>query len=181
MTAKKPPRKTTEMKDGDPARPVAPIKFRLGYLVHDVSRMRRTVYDQHLKPLGITRSQWWVLASISRYPERGVTSSTLARDMDVGKVTLHGIIDRLEVAGYIYRRGDKSDKRAKQIFITESGYQLISEMQRVIEPLHKQISEGLSAEDLVTTEAALETLKANLRRLLGEAEAPGADDLTAPD
>ncbi len=172
MTVRKQSRKIDNGQASDQSRPAAPMKFRMGYLVHDVSRMRRTLYDQHLKPFGITRSQWWVLASISRYPERGVTSSTLARDMDVGKVTLHGIIDRLEIAGYIYRRSDKTDKRAKQIFITESGFQLILEMQRVIEPLHHQISEGLSPEALATTEAALETLKSNLKRLLDEADSP---------
>lgn len=32
-------------------------QFRIGFLVHDVSRMRRTLFDQEMKPLGITRSQ----------------------------------------------------------------------------------------------------------------------------
>lgn len=149
-------------------RPVAPNWFRLGYLIHDVSRMRRTLYDQHLKPLGITRSQWWVLANISRHPERGVMSATLARDIDVGKVTLSGIVDRLEVAGYIYRRSDKSDKRAKRIFITEAGYQLISQMREVTEPLTKKMSEGLSLETIHATEEVLALIKANLKRMLGE-------------
>ena len=35
----------------------APAKspHRAGFLIHDVSRLRRTIYDQRLKPLGITR------------------------------------------------------------------------------------------------------------------------------
>jgi len=40
--------------------------LRLGYLIHDVSRLRRMMFDRALAPLGITRSQWWVLAFISR-------------------------------------------------------------------------------------------------------------------
>ena len=32
-----------------------PQDFRIGFLVHDVSRMRRTLFDQAMKPLGITR------------------------------------------------------------------------------------------------------------------------------
>jgi MarR family transcriptional regulator, transcriptional regulator for hemolysin len=142
--------------------------FRLGYLVHDVSRMRRTLYDQHLRTLGITRSQWWVLANISRQPGQGVVSSTLARDIDVGKVTLSGIIERLEVAGYIYRRGDKKDKRAKRIYITDSGYQLIEEMRTIIEPLNMRICEGMSESEIHATEDGLAKVKANLKRMLGE-------------
>lgn len=142
--------------------------FRLGYLVHDVARMRRTLYDQHLKGLGITRSQWWVLANISRHPERGVVSSTLARDLDVGKVTLSGIVDRLEIAGYIYRRPDKKDKRAKRIYITDSGYVLIEQMRSIIEPLNMRICEGMTEEQIHETENGLYLVKANLKRMLGE-------------
>jgi DNA-binding MarR family transcriptional regulator len=126
--------------------------FRLGYLVHDVSRMRRTLYDQHLKSLGITRSQWWVLANISRQPRHGVVSSTLARDIDVCKVTLSGIIDRLEIAGYVYRWPDKKDKRAKRIYITESGYQLIDEMRTIIDC--SGVSDGAACATVTTPEIA---------------------------
>ena len=39
--------------------------------------MRRTWYDQAVKPLGITRSQWWVLANLSRR-QGGLTQTELA-------------------------------------------------------------------------------------------------------
>ena len=35
---------------------------RLGFLMHDVSRLRRGVFDEFMKPVGLTRSQWWILA-----------------------------------------------------------------------------------------------------------------------
>ncbi|MGJ3626948.1 hypothetical protein AB5I41_08660 [Sphingomonas sp. MMS24-JH45] len=64
--------------------------FRFGFLVHDVSRMRRTLFDLQMKPLGVTRSQWSVLAFLSRDGNDGATQVDLARDMDVGKVTVGG-------------------------------------------------------------------------------------------
>jgi len=69
--------------------------FRIGFLIHDVSRLRRTVVDKALRPLGITRSQWWVLANLARDDGTAMTQTELARVMDVGKVTLGGLIDRL--------------------------------------------------------------------------------------
>jgi hypothetical protein len=48
---------------GDAAR----MGIRLAFLIHDVSRMRRSAYDQFMKPLGITRAQWWVLAHLTRH------------------------------------------------------------------------------------------------------------------
>jgi MarR family transcriptional regulator for hemolysin len=152
------------------AKPVAPNSFRLGYLIHDVSRMRRTLVDQHMRPEGITRSQWWVLANLSRHGADGIMSTELARLLDVGKVTLGGLIDRLEIAGYVYRRPDKQDRRAKHIFITEAGYALIDRMRHIAEDLNTQMCAGLSKEDISTTELNLIRLKDNLRDLLGDAK-----------
>ncbi len=44
----------------------SPEPFKFGYLVHDVSRIRRTVMDQTMRPLGIIHSQWTVLSALAR-------------------------------------------------------------------------------------------------------------------
>ncbi|KXU33833.1 hypothetical protein A0J57_04120 [Sphingobium sp. 22B] len=158
-------------------RPMAPNIFRLGYLIHDVSRMRRTVFDQHMKPEGITRSQWWVLANLSRHPGQGMMSTELSKLLDVGKVTLGGLIDRLEMAGYVYRRPDKNDRRAKHIFITDAGYALIDRMRVITEDLNRQICEGLTPEEIETIERHLLHIKDNLRGMLTEEQSSEEDPL----
>ena len=52
--------------------------FRIGFLIHDVSRLRRTIVDKALKPMGITRPQWWVLANLSRHEGGGMMQTELA-------------------------------------------------------------------------------------------------------
>lgn len=146
----------------------APNVFRLGYLVHDVSRMRRTLCDQHMRPIGITRSQWWVLANLSRRATDGTSSTELAKTLDVGKVTVGGIIDRLETAGYVYRRVDKSDRRAKRIFITQAGYALINQMREILGPLNEGICAGLTKDEISTVENYLARIRGNLREMLAE-------------
>ena len=66
----------------------------VGYLIGDVSRMLRTVYDRRVEPLGLTRSQWRVLTRISRI--EGCTQTTLAGELEIEKPTLGKLIDRLE-------------------------------------------------------------------------------------
>lgn len=149
-------------------KPSAQDRFRLGYLVHDVSRMRRTLLDQHMRPLGITRSQYWVLGSLSRQGTTGTMSTELAKLLDVGKVTIGGLIDRLEIAGYVYRRGDKDDRRAKRIFITETGYALIERMKSVLIPLNDSLCKGLTADDIANTERTLAMIRTNIRDQLVE-------------
>ena len=85
--------------------------LRLGYLIHDVSRLRRMMFDRALAPLGITRSQWWVLAFISR--KDGLPQTQLANELDVGKVAVGALIDRLESSGFVIRQADP-DRPARQ-------------------------------------------------------------------
>jgi DNA-binding MarR family transcriptional regulator len=100
--------------------------IRLGFLIHDVSRMRRNSYDQVMKPLGVTRAQWWVLAHLSRHD--GMMQTELAGVLDVGKASLGTLIERLEAGGWIERRADPADKRAKRVYLARSGQQLVRKM-----------------------------------------------------
>src|ERR1700759_2701644 len=99
-------------------------ELRLGFLVHDVSRLRRRVVDRALKPLGVTRSQWWVLAFLSR--SDGMSQVALADELDLGKVALGQLVDRLEKTGFVTRRADGDDRRVKRIFLTKRSHALIA-------------------------------------------------------
>jgi MarR family transcriptional regulator for hemolysin len=145
------------------ARPVA-RPFRIGFLVHDVSRMRRTLFDQAVKPLGLTRSQWWVLANLSRHDGGGMTQTELSQLLDVGKVTVGGLVDRLEASGQIERRADPEDRRAKRIFVTPRGYKVIETMTAVGNDTNAIILAGISAERIRIAEDVLHDIKENLRR-----------------
>ena len=142
--------------------------FRIGFLVHDVSRMRRTLFDQAMKPLGITRSQWWVLSQLSRHSREGMLQTELARDLDVGKVTVGGLIDRLEASGYVKRTPDASDRRAKRIVITEQGRVVLKQMVSVGQALNQIILEGLSTAEIEQAEQILLVMKDNIRRSISE-------------
>ncbi len=150
---------------------VGPQEFRIGFYVHDVSRMRRTLFDLGMKPLGITRSQWWVLAQLSRSEGHdggeGMLQTDLARILDVGKVTIGGLIDRLETSGFVVRKPDKLDRRAKRIVITKSGHHVLDQMIVVGRELNVGILEGISERDVKTAERVLAKMKENIRKKLG--------------
>ncbi len=149
-----------------------PQDVRIGFLVHDVSRMRRTLFDQAMKPLGITRSQWWVLSQLSRHTRSGMLQTELARDLDVGKVTVGGLIDRLEIAGYVVREPDKTDRRAKRILITARGHEILEEMVAVGRELNEVIMAGLAPSAVEAAELALETMKDNIRDAIADKDDP---------
>jgi DNA-binding MarR family transcriptional regulator len=136
--------------------------FRIGFLIHDVSRLRRTVVDKALRPIGVTRSQWWVLANLSRHDGAGMMQTELAKVMDVGKVTLGGLIDRLESGGLVKREADPQDRRAKRVVMTPRGSKLLSEIQVIAKVVNGQIMSGISKTDIMRTEALLYKMKQQL-------------------
>ena len=139
---------------------------RLGFLMHDVSRLRRSVFDEFMKPLGVTRSQWWVLAYLSRHD--GMIQSDLAGMLELGKAALGGLIDRLEASGFIMRRPDETDRRVKRIFLSASGTQLIKEMVKRNHDMSERMFKDLSTEDRYRLADMLMHVKRNLVSIRGQ-------------
>src|SRR6516164_7238444 len=111
--------------------------LRFGFLIHDVSRLRRVVVDRSLKPLGITRSQWWVLAFLSR--RDGMTQTALAADLDLTKVAIGGLLDRMEDAGFVERRADRNDGRARRVYLTRAGAKIVNTIRQSVEAVELEI------------------------------------------
>ncbi len=135
-------------------------ELRLGFLIHDVSRLRRSAFDRCLKPLNVTRSQWWVLAYLSR--EDGMTQSRLAEELDLGKVAVGGLIDRLEKSGLLRREADPTDRRVNRVFLEPKSKQLIARMRKVSHRMNQQILAGLAEEDLEVAAITLDVMKRNI-------------------
>jgi DNA-binding MarR family transcriptional regulator len=152
----------------EPAKRPVVKPFRFGFLVHDVSRMRRTLFDEVMKAHGVSRSQWHVLATLSRVGSEGLMQVDIANLMDVGKVTIGGLIERLEAGGFVERRLDPKDRRARRVYVTERGFEVIGEMQKEGLKLNKSILAGVSSEHLAITEDVLAAVKANIRGLLNK-------------
>ncbi|MBH5390836.1 MarR family winged helix-turn-helix transcriptional regulator [Bradyrhizobium diversitatis] len=143
--------------------------LRFGFLIHDVSRLRRVVVDRSLKPLGITRSQWWVLAFLSR--RDGMTQTALAADLDLTKVAIGGLLDRMEGAGFIERRADRNDGRARRVYLTRAGAKMVNTIREHVEAVELEILSRVPEEQLNQAADTLRTLKDTLLEMLGsEAE-----------
>ncbi len=135
-------------------------EIRLSFLIHDVSRLRRSAFDRCLKSLNVTRSQWWVLACLSR--KDGMTQSQLAEQLDMGKVAVGGLIDRLEKSGLLRRQADVSDRRVNRVFLEPKSKQLTAKLRKLSHSFNEEILAGLSNESLEVTATTLAAMKCNL-------------------
>jgi MarR family transcriptional regulator for hemolysin len=141
---------------------------RLGFLMHDVSRLRRIVFDDFMRPLGVTRSQWWVLAFLSRHD--GMIQSDLADVLDLGKAALGGLIDRLEGSKFIERRLDATDRRVKRIHLTPGGVQIVKKMRQLSHEMSERILAGMNDDERNQLSKMLTVVKENLVIIKNESD-----------
>lgn len=122
-----------------------PLDRNLEFLINDVARLLRREFGRRIRDLDLTRSQWWVMVHLIRFD--GFNQTQLAEELEIGKVALGGLLDRLEARGWIERRPDPVDRRAKRVFLTESGRPLIAEMQERARDVHRQMITGFTADE----------------------------------
>jgi|GEM_PF-122605 len=122
----------------------------LGFLIHDVARLMRVTFDREVREVGLTRAQWFVLAHIIR--NDGQTQKALGEDTDMEKAPLGKLLDRMEEGGWIKRRTDPRDRRAKLVCKTSKVDKLVEIMEtaadRVDEKSLASLNEG-SADQLI--------------------------------
>ncbi len=152
--------RATPKRTADPDAAARQRDLRLGFLIHDVSRMRRSAFDKLMRPLGITRAQWWVIAHLSRHD--GMMQIQLADILDVGKASLGTVVDRLETAGLVERRADPIDRRAKRVFMTRKAHQLLDKMQGAERAYNAHILKNLSDAERDELVRMLSLIRANL-------------------
>ncbi len=138
--------------------------IRLGFLIHDVSRLRRAAYDQLMRPLNVTRARWWVLAHLTRHD--GMMQSELAEVLEVGKASLGTVIEQLESAGWVERRADPSDKRAKRVFLSSTAQPFIQRMILEEEQFNERILAALDADSRETLLQLLNTIKQSIMQIV---------------
>jgi DNA-binding MarR family transcriptional regulator len=114
--------------------------------------------------MNVTRSQWWVLAYLSR--QDGMTQSQLAEELDLGKVAIGGLINRLEKSDLIRREADSTDRRVNRIFLQPQSKSLINKMRKMNHKLNEIILNGIDEKELEVTAKTLVGIKKNLLNYL---------------
>jgi len=156
MTQKDPQRRATGGPD-DPGH----LLNNIGFLVMEIGRLFRVTFDQRMRRLGLTRSEWWLLAHLWFF--EGMTQQQLADVLDMTKGGLAKLIARLESKGLIERRGETQSGRAtKKIYFTPAGRTLGSKVDKGARQLVQEAEAPLRGEQAATLHELLRSVRRNL-------------------
>ena len=139
----------------------------LMFLLHDVARLMRVDADKRARAHGMTRAQWGILIWLERQP--GLSQKELAEILEVEPITVARLIDRLETRGMVERRPDPKDRRANRLFLTESGRQLVDDLDSLRDAIATDVLRNVPADALQTS---LDTLVEVKDRIKSLAESP---------
>ncbi|MCU0941090.1 MAG: MarR family transcriptional regulator [Hydrogenophaga sp.] len=108
-----------------PAPPSVNIDDLPGHYIRRLHQISVGVFLQELAELGITPVQYAALQTVANQP--GIDQRTLARQIALDASTTGGVVDRLEQRGALERRTAPADRRARQLWLTEGGEQLLAD------------------------------------------------------
>lgn len=132
----------------------------IGFLVHDVARQMRRVFDKRMAGIGLTRSQWWVLAYLQLTD--GATQNDLAVLLDVSPASLGACLRRLEAKGRIRRVQDPNDRRANRVYICDPDGSLTPSLREAGRALMEEVVQDLAVREREDLVRMLRLLKSRL-------------------
>lgn len=143
-----------------------------GFLVNDVARLFGRRFSHNGRRLGLTRAQCRTLARIARH--EGINQAGLADLLEVRPMTLVRQIDRMEKAGWIERRPDPADRRARRLYLTDKARPILGRIRDVANDTRDEALALLSPAEKAQLIALLMRVHSTLSERVPAAAAAGA-------
>ncbi|MDK3019515.1 MarR family winged helix-turn-helix transcriptional regulator [Pseudodonghicola flavimaris] len=118
-----------------------------GHLIRRLNQISVALFMERMAAAGLslTSVQYAALSAIHDHP--GIDQATVAGLVAYDRATLGKVIDRLDRRGLVVRRTSATDRRAKELSLSEAGAALLEAARPHVEALQPDILAGLSPEE----------------------------------
>ncbi|SEK93994.1 MarR family transcriptional regulator, transcriptional regulator for hemolysin [Roseateles sp. YR242] len=143
MSTAKPPRTLTRS-----ARETALLQ--LGASLPILERAYRATANQAVAHVGVSQAMAWPLVMIGRQGD-GLRQGALAELVGIEGPSLTRTLDQLVDAGFVERREDTGDRRAKTLHLTDAGSEACERLEATLRDLRNEVYEGVDDADIEAT------------------------------
>lgn len=119
------------------------LLYRLGLL----TRRWRQILDSEFRSSGLTDATWRPLLHLHILGD-GVRQKELAASIGIEGPSLVRLIDTLVAKGLIQRTEDATDRRAKQLCLTEEGQLVVARIREIATPIENRLLSTFSDSDI---------------------------------
>jgi len=148
-------------------------KTTFGFLVTDVTRLMRKLFDRRAQKFDLTRAQWRALKRL--HHGEGITQNDLAEFLEMEPIAVGRVIDRLQKAGFIERRSDPADRRVWRLHLLPKAHAVVDDMEQISAEMFRQAQRGIGAAEMKTMMGVLARMKDNLNALDDADERAGVE------
>jgi MarR family transcriptional regulator for hemolysin len=134
------------------------IHGEIGRLITRLGRIWRRESDQALSDHGLSYATAIPLLVLSRQGET-VRQGVLADELGIEGPSLVRLIDLLQAEGFVERREDPTDRRAKTLHLTRSGEAKVEETNRILRRVRASLLKDIGADELAITFETLQRIE----------------------
>ncbi|PWE31630.1 transcriptional regulator [Pararhodobacter marinus] len=118
-----------------------------GHLIRRLNQIAVSIFQDRMQGLGLdlTPVQFAALDALSDNP--GIDQATLAGMIAHDRVTIGGVVDRLQTKGLVTRSVNEKDRRSRRLVLTEAGEAMLARIVPVVSDLQDEILCGLSDDE----------------------------------
>jgi DNA-binding MarR family transcriptional regulator len=116
-------------------------------------------FSDHLKEYALSIQQYQVLSSLRELKGEPANLLTLQAEMVSKNSNTTRLVEKLRLKGLISRIQSEENRRMVEIRITESGLNLLAEIDAVHSEFKNDIVDGLTEEEILTLNKLLEKIR----------------------
>ena len=147
----------------------------IGFLLKDVTRLFTRRFEQHAQDLSLTLAQCKALSYLERH--EGVSQKRLAELTELDPMSLVRILDRMEADGWVERRPDPQDRRARTLWLTKQARPVLDRIEMMARDTRAEALKGLTEDEREQLVRLLARVHQNLSSLKPHVdEQPGAHE-----
>lgn len=154
MSSTKPPRPSAHS-----AREISLMT--IGVTLPILDRAYRAAANQAVAHVGLSQTMAWPLLMIGRHGE-GMRQGVLAELLGIEGPSLARSLDQLVEGGFVERREDPADRRAKTMHLTGTGAAACEQIEAALRELRGGLFEGVADADLAACLRVFATLQQRL-------------------
>jgi DNA-binding MarR family transcriptional regulator len=136
-----------------------------GFLLKELSRRYTLRFEVRAREISLNLAQAKILVRLEK--NEGVSQARLAELAEVEPMTMVRLLDRMETDGWLERRPDPADRRARCLYLTAKAKPILSEIWRLIEETRAELFAGVSKAERDLFMTVLERLHDNISQLDG--------------
>jgi DNA-binding MarR family transcriptional regulator len=142
-----------------------------GFLLKDLGRLYTKRFEERAQTLQLTLPQCKALGYLSR--NEGASQARLADLAEIDAMTMVRILDYMESEGWVERRADPNDRRARCLYLKDKAKAILDQIWQLADETRKEFLADLAPEECESLVQMLERVHVSARAHVGNTTSIG--------